>query len=466
VVNPSGIVDYSNQHQPYFYNLNPAQPHVEYVGNHYNNVAYIPQQNPLFGQWSPAIPIIPICNTNYLVPVEVSTSGPDSSISTSIFSPDAPEFVSRLPHNSSGINQNSLLPEEEKKKKIKKKKKKKNGLITHNTQSETPMDVDSASPPTSSSMNIISGGKNKVDPPRISNNPPPVSQNVNFSGSKVVPMKQYSILVRNPTPNRQSTTSATDKNERSSWPGLEETKTKVAVGSKLTNSSPTKPKMSFADKLKNANSTKSPFLDWRDQRTGIVDSLPIAQVPVEKEDPPSSSLEPKDAENHDSDDGFTQVVRKKTNKAAAVPQIPKPTAPTALKPTLLTEEEVAKKKAEKERKKQREKEKKKRLREDKLLAQKLMPKSQKIGFITPQVMKKFQQSLQNPKSNGNQSIFKLDDQELFPSLKAGGSESDWETTEVKVTQPNKPTIVVPMPSAAAKNVKRSDPIQFDLLALV
>ena len=232
--------------------------------------------------------------------------------------------------------------------------------------------------------------------------------------------------------------------------------------------------MSFADKLKSAP-VKNPFLDWRDQRTkptkcanNAVKSSNCSnpsEIPNPSNSPnPASDSNPSDscnsqvskASKSEADD-FIQVSRRK-NPAS------KPEASDA------SDDAEAKKKLEKQKKKLREKEKKKRLRDEKLLAQKLAPKGLKVSLISSKDMEKFKSSTSNRNSSSKSTpILKMNDS-LFPSLgqssapskvHASESESEWETTETEVI-PKEP-VVQP---ASSKNVKRSDPIQFDLMALI
>lgn len=410
--------------------------------------------------------MIPMTAPVYLPPeMPVTATG---SLARSTFSPDAPEFVSRQqPTTTVPQNEESAVSSNETKRKKKKRNKKKK------TDDKLQSDVVPAENTPAAPMEL----KPVVSVHFQSNDKKDIT-------SKPDEGKQYSILVRNATGNRliRPSPGRTAFETKDPWPVLG--KTNATTERALADSSAPKLQASFADKLKHAN----PFLDWRDQRTGKVDTFPLAEVPAEKElDPPVT----------DDDDGFIPVTRKKGSNKAITPTKERVAEVVNVKP-VLDEAELAKRKADRERKKMREKEKKKRFREEKLLAQKLMPKSQKIGLITPAVMEKFLNSTTSSKStigrkvaeSNRPPVFRMDDETLFPSL-GGGHDSEWETTEIQVVQPNKPAVVVAVgtsssvvqtatqadsstskeissapPAAPAKNVKRSDPIQFDLMALV
>lgn len=369
-------MDYSmNYAQPYCYGM---AAHPGYAGGYYSNL-FIPHQHPTGHQW--AIPVIPVCDSSSFLNPETPSW---RSSSTTVFSPDAPEFTP-----SSSVAQN---PEGEMMTKKKKRKKKKKAKDNNEPLAE---EVLPAEPPQPKPQKEAE--KETIKEPGMKTYQPVV--------------KQYSILSRKNQPAKEPGLETKD----SSWPALG------------------RPAMSFADKLKSKPpepaKSHQPFLDWRDQRTGVIPPPP---------EPPEKSVE-------DEEEGFVQVIRKKSKPLA------ESDGPDA----------AAKKKADRERKKLREKEKKRRAREEKLLAEKLMPKSQKIGLITPQVMEKWlNNSGRNASSSSNKPSgqpIKMDDEELFPSL---GESSEWETTQVKVIQASKPAVVV------HKAVKRSDPIQFDLMALI
>jgi hypothetical protein len=265
--------------------------------------------------------------------------------------------------------------------------------------------------------------------------------------------------VKNP---QTSTTGESNKGIGSSWPKPFTNITKSQECIKRP------PKMSFADKLKSPVPTKSPFLDWRDQRTSAANApikfntniteseeklinQPSISATADKALPPPATAE----------DGFTTVSRKKT-KDKKIEKVPEEIA-KSLPTKVSVPAEDAKKKLEKERKKLREKQKKKQAREEKLLAEKLAPKGQKITIITPKLMEQFLKSGRNANAF-SKPVMKLSD-EMFPALgKRGGkgnvseSESEWETTEIEVVQKE--------PAVPPRNVKRSDPIEFDLMALI
>ncbi|KAI9551806.1 hypothetical protein GHT06_022142 [Daphnia sinensis] len=225
-------------------------------------------------------------------------------------------------------------------------------------------------------------------------------------------------------------------------------------------------KMSFADKLKSTVPTKSPYLDWRDQRTNAVNA-PIKPNPninvFRDENAHTQQVTVMAADEAFDNSGFKTVSRKKSKDK---------------KPETVTEEVIkslpdskicvsveadAKKKLEKERKKLREKQKKKQAREEKLLAEKLAPKGQKVTIITPKLMEQFLQSGRRT-VGPSKPVMKLNE-DMFPALGKRGvtgniseSESEWETTEIEVVQKE--------PVVTQRNVKRSDPIEFDLMALI
>ena len=232
--------------------------------------------------------------------------------------------------------------------------------------------------------------------------------------------------------------------------------------SKLPESDNRRTKISFAEKLKSPAPMKSPFLDWRDQRTSAVNEpMKPRTIVYSQEKAPTPPATPSIAkENPAGDDGFVTVSRKKPKekKSETTTDITK-CSPDLNKST----EADAKKKLEKERKKLREKEKKKRAREERLLTEKLAPKGQKVTIITPKTMEKFLQSSRSA-SAFSKPVVKLSD-DMFPALgkpnvgvkgNVSESESEWETIEViKKEEP-----------IVQRSVKRTDPIKFDLMALI
>lgn len=225
-------------------------------------------------------------------------------------------------------------------------------------------------------------------------------------------------------------------------------------------------KMSFADKLKSPAPTKSPYLDWRDQRTNAVNA-PIKSNPnimvCRDEKAHDQRVTLTTADEAFNNDGFETVSRKKIKDKK-----PEKVTEEVIKP--VTEGKVsasgegdAKKQLEKERKKLREKQKKKQARDEKLLAEKLAPKGQKVTIITPKLMQQFLQSERSTVGT-SKPVMKLNE-DMFPALGKHGvkgnvpeSESEWETTEIEVLQKE--------PVMTQRNVKRSDPIEFDLMALI
>ncbi len=227
------------------------------------------------------------------------------------------------------------------------------------------------------------------------------------------------------------------------------------------------PKVSFADKLKSPAPTRSPFLDWRDQRTNAVNEpIKPRTIVYNEENVSTLPTTPNPAKEISVDDGFITVSRKKSKdkkSQSVTEEVTK--SPSDTKDANKILEIDAKKKLEKERKKLREKEKKKRARDDKLLAEKLAPKGQKVTIITPKLMEKFLQSSRSA-SASSKPIIKLSD-DMFPALgkrdvgvksNVSESESEWETTEIEMVKKEEPFV--------PRSVKRTDPIQFDLMALI
>lgn len=227
------------------------------------------------------------------------------------------------------------------------------------------------------------------------------------------------------------------------------------------------PKMSFADKLKAPSCPSSPFLDWRDQRTKASSEPPKPNIDTPtlgKSKDTKKPLHINATDNSSLSDGFITVSRKKSKGKIQQTLEPASEPPSSgVKMINKTAEDQEKRKQEKEKKKLREKEKKRREREGKILADKLAPKSQKVTIITPKMMEKFLQSSQSKAPI--KPIIQLNE-EMFPALGkpdgnisiANESESEWETTEIEVVKKE--------PAVTQRNVKRFDPIEFDLMALI
>lgn len=424
------------------------------------------------------------------------------SSTQSSFSPEAPEFVSRQCQQiTTGVENASLQPSTKKKKKKKKKTPSINAepsnLICSGDEEKSKSVLSNANEKKSSlpkkltgfqelpedkkNLGVKSSSKNqsskdtKVD--SLQEYPPRDKKHLEIKTPQILPKTKPSkesksvrfqesatedkrcLEVKNP---QTSTTGESNKGIGSSWPKPFTNITKSQECIKRP------PKMSFADKLKSPVPTKSPFLDWRDQRTSAANApikfntniteseeklinQPSISATADKALPPPATAE----------DGFTTVSRKKT-KDKKIEKVPEEIA-KSLPTKVSVPAEDAKKKLEKERKKLREKQKKKQAREEKLLAEKLAPKGQKITIITPKLMEQFLKSGRNANAF-SKPVMKLSD-EMFPALgKRGGkgnvseSESEWETTEIEVVQKE--------PAVPPRNVKRSDPIEFDLMALI
>jgi len=418
------------------------------------------------------------------------------------FSPNAPEFVSRnaalksiapnIPQQqvSGTFNENPGGVREKKKKKRKPKKK-----------TNISEEVDTASPaksPENPNENVLKVTSILVRNPAEKNAESKAIKSVQFKAEEadnlhgdqqhnknsVIPIKpaNYSSLFKKPV------TKKIDETAEVTWPNLPLTTADRPPNSKKTddhNSKSQQRVLSFADKLKGrAAPMKSPFLDWRDQRTtGASHNGTRAKEVLGKNHPKEASRTPEkqslptapqpetfpanSGEVPSINDGFIEIRRKKTkDKKSETPPEVKPTTLEKNKDT--TAALAAAKAAEKEKKKLREKEKKKRIREDKILAEKLGPKNQKISFITPKIMEKFLQNTSNAKST--QRILNLDEN-FFPSLQktnsyaSGDSESEWETTEV-ITPKQSPKPPTAATQPITRNVKRSSRIEFDLMALI
>lgn len=225
-------------------------------------------------------------------------------------------------------------------------------------------------------------------------------------------------------------------------------------------------KMSFADKLKSTIPMKSPYLDWRDQRTNTANA-PIKPNPninvCRDENAYIQQVTVTSTDEAFDNSGFKTVSRKKSKakKPEIIPEEVIKSSPDSK--IAVSAEADAKNKLEKERKKLREKQKKKQAREEKLLAEKLAPKGQKVTIITPKLMEQFLQSGRRT-VGPSKPVMKLNE-DMFPALGKRGvtgnvseSESEWETTEIEVIQKE--------PVVTQRNVKRSDPIEFDLMALI
>jgi len=411
-----------------------------------------------------------------------------SAISNSVFSPDAPEFVSNLVNSiNPPVKEISELPKKKKKRKKKKPKEEKTEVPAEQPSNPENKDV------TEKTKSILVN--NPAEKPSSK-----VSKAVQFQESEKVnkdvkddkdhPIKpcnttlDYSRLFKAPQKpirevdnrNRKVPNKTLLKPEEHVplKPELKENNQEIKANNAI-NPKAVKPVMSFADKLKSPD-VRNPFLDWRDQRTKPIKPAgnnPPAIAKEKSEVPKLSSsssnvevskvaLAPS-APLETMDDGFVQVTRKKN------------TNPTPKEETTTTTETDSKKKMEREKKKLREKEKKKRLRDEKLLSQKLAPKGLKIGLITSKDMENFRSSnvskATKSKLNGS-SILNVNDS-LFPALRqsrvgggtpsrgnASESESEWETTETQVIPSKEPV------QLATRSVKRSDPIHFDLMALI
>ena len=512
--------------QPYYY------PNTEY--GYYNLPYYIPQ-NQIYSSenWSYPNPHISH-NTNV-----TENPTPVSLVSNSVFSPDAPEFVSNLPAVDPLASTETSELRSTKKTKKKRKKPNKKSIIETNTTPEKTKSILVTNPtdkPSPSKGNkavqfhvsekvvkeVENSSKEKLhssvldysrlfkEPDKSAKN----SENLSKTGKPATWPTAGGNLIKSKAEENISIKSKTEENVnvkfkaelninvkpkteknvniqpkiegnvniKSSPKQLNASKTNLEVNVNIKPKENTKdivkPKivMSFADKLKSAP-VRNPFLDWRDQRTK---STKCATNPQNLSSDPSKSFNPSKPSNppdlpnfpscpipsnsdhmqtskasKSEEDDFIQVTRRKNQ-------------PTKLETTDVTDDTDAKKKLERQKKKLREKEKKKKLRDEKLLAQKLAPKGLKISLISSKDMEKFKSSNTSRNSNST-SVLKMN-HSLFPTLgqssapskaQASESESEWETTETEVI-PREP-VAQPVPS---KNIKRSDPIHFDLMALI
>ena len=436
---------------------------------------------------------------------DCSTVAASSSVVTSlfpathsIFSPDAPEFVSRQSQQIVTGVENAVLQPSTKKKKKKKKKTFSNNIEPCNSvcggveeqtksvlldpkanKSCVPKKLENQELPEDKKLLVVKGSK-KSTKIRSPNDTKSISyQEPSSREVKHLELKKPQILQKSKS---EPKSVRFQESVRDNQNGLEVKNPHILTKGELTKEvgNPwTNPfanitksqecikrpsKMSFAEKLKSPVPTKSPFLDWRDQRTNA-SNTPIkfnqnSAVCSEEKVVDRPSI-PATADKASEDDGFTTVSRKKPKdkKIEIVPEVIAKSSPTKVS----VPAEDAKKKLEKERKKLREKQKKKQAREEKLLAEKLAPKGQKITIITPKLMEQFLKSGRNANAF-TKPVMKLSD-DMFPALgKRGGkgnvseSESEWETTEIEVIQKG--------PTVPSRNVKRSDPIEFDLMALI
>lgn len=392
---------------------------------------------------------------------------PAFSRSQSIFSPDAPEFVSNFsPIINETRVENAVQQEHSNQLATKKKKKKKKKTVTSDTpkpiadiqlqDSGVPSNSKEEDKPNSLISSMIE--KKHAVPNRTEK-----QKSVRFKEPSPSQDKKLHLETKNS--NVSAVNNTISKNVRDAWPAPS-----VDTSESRATQSHKQPKMSFADKLRNPPPAKSPFLDWRDQRTNAANAPDITIISstlsseekiVKKQVTPTKKV----AEVPPVDDGFVTVTRKK------IKEKPKESEPENIKATSpLTNnskppEVDAKRKLEKEKKKLREKEKKRRAREERILAEKLAPKGQKVTIITPKLMEQFLQSGRNA-STSNKPVMQLND-DMFPALGkhsvlkgcVSESESEWETTETEVVKKETTT-------PALRNVKRSDPIEFDLMALI
>ena len=472
--------------QPYVPQLNAAA---------YSNEAYWQRQsNPAY-----SMPYT-VAYSPHLNSSQVLYNHEPVSSKTTTFSPNAPEFFSQksVPKGSTSHQQSSASgisnePSAEVSQKKKKKKKKKKIEISEGSSSAASAPVESLNQTekpliTEEKMLKVTSilVRNPIEKTLASKPLKSVqfqaeeSDSVSLDNDKktVTPTNQpnYSNLFKKPESKKR------EEIIESAWPDLTPSNAnRPTTPIKQADVSPQKV-LSFAEKLKGRNGpVKSPYLDWRDQRTNVSHSAAKAKEILEKNYNEASSKEKEkqavpapqssiDSEISSSNDGFIEIRRKKikdVKKPETVPEV-------VMKPILAEKKDDATLlaiKAEREKKKLREKEKKKRIREEKILAEKLGPKNQKISFITPKIMEKFLANTSNVKST--QPIMKLDE-DFFPPLQqsnsrgylSGDSESEWETTEVKVvTQKQAPKT----PAAAqpiSRNVKRSSRIEYDLMALI
>ncbi len=385
------------------------------------------------------------------------------NISFSKFSPDAPEFVMK-----ESVPTSTVEPEVEKKKKNKRKKKpkiKKSEAATEEVIECKEKDLDCTNP----SSSLISETEKPTPKPK---------KNVRFQACEKTPNSEGANSTEKQTTTVKDSELVKDV-VKEDWPQL---KTNSVV---QPSSSVVKKVATFAEKLKAANSAQiHPFLDWRDQRTGAANQ-PLKE-PTESFKKSETVLKTEELKNEVQEtDGDWVEVRKKKRGKPEEPVLVQNEGNVQIENSKATAEDEAKKakdKERKEKKKARTKEKKKQLRDEKLLAQKLAPKGQKVTFITPQVMAKFLQANSGLKSRPIQPVPAVKslafDDKLFPALgkpvtssktSISDSESEWETTEVEIvrakTQPAPPAQPTSVPGTT-KNIKRSDPVQWDLMSLI
>lgn len=390
------------------------------------------------------------------------------------FSPDAPEFVPKAMKSEIGTESSNQAS------KIKKKKKKKKNE-TSTVAVVLPAQIEAIQQDSSKTQQCTEF-KNKEESPKAEqkkvlkpdvrdtdSQSSPTNKENRVKPQKSVkfqePIKEVRKHDQGKKPQKKHTTNLSEvANKQVGLPGLGES-------SKNEKETSTQPRMTFAEKLKSAPA-KSPFLDWRDQRTiGAISPSPklgTQQNHKIPENPAQNSADTKEKEL--CDEGFITVTRRSkakekkedSPKEATPPQIEKEEGPKK------SPEEVTKKKMEREKKKQREKEKKRKAREEKLLAEKLAPKGQKVTFITPAVMEKFLKNKQSVVKTAPPVKLLTDEFPALGVIKRRGntseSESEWETTEVEVHVASSSSN---LPSAELqRKVKMSDPIQYDLMALI
>ena len=390
------------------------------------------------------------------------------NISFSKFSPDAPEFVMK-----ESVPTSTEEPEVEKKKKKNKRKKKpkinKSEAKTEEVIECKGEDLDCMNP----SSSVISETEKQTLKPKKNVRfqvceKPAKSEGANFTEKQTI------------TVNDSESVKSVVKED---WPQL---KTNSVV---QPPTSAVKKVATFAEKLKAVKGAQiHPFLDWRDQRTGAANQ-PLKEPTEEAFKKSETNLKTEEIKNEvqETDGDWVEVRKKKRGKPEEPVLVQYEEGNVQTENSKATTEDEAKKakdKERKEKKKARTKEKKKQLREEKLLAQKLAPKGQKVTFITPQVMAKFLQANSGFKSKPIQPVPVVKslafDDKLFPALgkpvpssktvsSISDSESEWETTEVEVvrakTQQEPPAQPASAPGTS-KNVKRSDPVQWDLMSLI
>ena len=367
------------------------------------------------------------------------------------FSPEAPEFV--MKDAKGAVEQISV------KKKRRKKKKK---TTTENSRTDEILCTDE-------SKDIPEATLNNLDLQVVDE---PLSKPASKS-NKVVRFleKEKELLndevtdvekqIPHPALNYSNLFLAQKKVPKENWPQLNENFNEEA-SSPANEESNVKRGTTFADKLKNPPSKKcnKPFLDWRDQRTNA-SNQPPSDPPEESNDwtentegianPKTENKEK--VEDLSIEEEWTEVRRKKREKIIETETtVEKEVTPVSsgsvsgsIRENIAPKDQTEKEKARKEKKKLREKEKKKQLRDERLLAEKLAPKGQKVTLITPKIMEKFLQSTTARSAKSSQSTPAAAAKtnafdNLFPALSRTAriskpdSESEWETTEVEVVR--------------------------------